>query len=134
MIELAAAIRAGELSPVTVTDHYLRRTQVSSPHAPGWVDRSRRGDLLSWVFFSCLSGCLLLRPNELFESLEAARHLVGLALCHQSKIGGYFLLIPLGTFHSLEATHCLIELVFCHRSLAERDQISQSDAKILFVN
>jgi amidase len=26
MIELAAAIRAGELSPVTVTDHYLRRT------------------------------------------------------------------------------------------------------------
>jgi amidase len=27
MIELAAAIRAGELSPVTVTDHYLRRTQ-----------------------------------------------------------------------------------------------------------
>ena len=27
MIELAAAIRAGELSPVAVTDHYLRRTQ-----------------------------------------------------------------------------------------------------------
>ena len=27
MIELAAAIRARELSPVTVTDHYLRRTQ-----------------------------------------------------------------------------------------------------------
>ena len=27
MIELAAAIRAGELSPVTATDHYLRRTQ-----------------------------------------------------------------------------------------------------------
>src|SRR6202035_3110895 len=27
MIDLAAAIRAGELSPVTVTDHYLRRTQ-----------------------------------------------------------------------------------------------------------
>src|SRR6516225_5137143 len=27
MIELAAAIRSGELSPVTVTDHYLRRTQ-----------------------------------------------------------------------------------------------------------
>ena len=27
MIELAAAIRTGELSPVTVTDHYLRRTQ-----------------------------------------------------------------------------------------------------------
>src|SRR6476659_2414189 len=26
MIELAAAIRAGELSPVAVTDHYLRRT------------------------------------------------------------------------------------------------------------
>src|SRR5690242_13270457 len=26
MIELAAAIRAGELSPVVVTDHYLRRT------------------------------------------------------------------------------------------------------------
>jgi amidase len=26
MIELAAAIRSGELSPVTVTDHYLRRT------------------------------------------------------------------------------------------------------------
>ena len=27
MIELAAAIRAGELSPVTVTDHYLHRTE-----------------------------------------------------------------------------------------------------------
>src|SRR6266566_5533885 len=27
MIELAAAIRAGELSPVAVTDHYLRRAQ-----------------------------------------------------------------------------------------------------------
>src|SRR3984893_15912850 len=27
MIELAAAIRAGELSPVAVTDHYLRRTE-----------------------------------------------------------------------------------------------------------
>src|SRR5438128_605570 len=27
MVELAAAIRAGELSPVAVTDHYLRRTQ-----------------------------------------------------------------------------------------------------------
>src|SRR5947209_18271901 len=27
MIELAAAIRSGELSPVAVTDHYLRRTQ-----------------------------------------------------------------------------------------------------------
>ena len=27
MIELAAAIRAGELSPVAVTDYYLRRTQ-----------------------------------------------------------------------------------------------------------
>jgi len=27
MIELAAAIRARELSPVAVTDHYLRRTQ-----------------------------------------------------------------------------------------------------------
>src|SRR5260370_27997501 len=27
LIELAAAIRAGELSPVTVTDHYLRRTE-----------------------------------------------------------------------------------------------------------
>jgi amidase len=27
LIELAAAIRAGELSPVAVTDHYLRRTQ-----------------------------------------------------------------------------------------------------------
>src|SRR6516162_1401428 len=27
LIELAAAIRAGELSPVTATDHYLRRTQ-----------------------------------------------------------------------------------------------------------
>src|SRR5271166_5165890 len=27
MIELAAAIRAGELSPVAITDHYLRRTQ-----------------------------------------------------------------------------------------------------------
>jgi amidase len=27
MIELAAAIRAGELSPVAVTDHYLQRTQ-----------------------------------------------------------------------------------------------------------
>src|SRR6201989_3378439 len=27
MIELAAAIRAGELSPVAVTDHYLHRTQ-----------------------------------------------------------------------------------------------------------
>src|SRR5260370_16291890 len=27
MIELVAAIRTGELSPVTVTDHYLRRTQ-----------------------------------------------------------------------------------------------------------
>src|ERR1700756_4998541 len=26
MIELAAAMRSGELSPVTVTDHYLRRT------------------------------------------------------------------------------------------------------------
>src|SRR6201992_2290010 len=26
MIELAAAIRAGELSPVAVADHYLRRT------------------------------------------------------------------------------------------------------------
>ena len=26
MIELAAAISAGELSPVAVTDHYLRRT------------------------------------------------------------------------------------------------------------
>ena len=26
MTELAAAIRAGELSPVAVTDHYLRRT------------------------------------------------------------------------------------------------------------
>ena len=25
-IELAAAIRAGDLSPVAVTDHYLRRT------------------------------------------------------------------------------------------------------------
>ena len=27
MIELAAAIRARELSPVAVADHYLRRTQ-----------------------------------------------------------------------------------------------------------
>ena len=27
MIELAAAIRAGELSPVAVTDHYLRRME-----------------------------------------------------------------------------------------------------------
>ena len=27
LIELAAAIRSGELSPVAVTDHYLRRTQ-----------------------------------------------------------------------------------------------------------
>jgi Asp-tRNA(Asn)/Glu-tRNA(Gln) amidotransferase A subunit family amidase len=27
MVEPAAAIRAGELSPVAVTDHYLRRTQ-----------------------------------------------------------------------------------------------------------
>ena len=27
MSELAAAIRAGELSPVAVTDHYLRRTE-----------------------------------------------------------------------------------------------------------
>ena len=27
MIELAAAIRSGELSPVAVTDHYLHRTQ-----------------------------------------------------------------------------------------------------------
>jgi len=27
MIELATAIRARELSPVAVTDHYLRRTQ-----------------------------------------------------------------------------------------------------------
>ena len=33
MIELAAAIRAGELSPVAVTDHYLRRAQEPTDQA-----------------------------------------------------------------------------------------------------
>src|ERR1700750_3164253 len=58
MIELAAAIRAGELSPVAVTDHYLRRT-------------TELNDQVG-AFYTITPECAAARPGEAEKAVAAA--------------------------------------------------------------